>query len=57
LDMDTSGIIIYALNKDAQKHLYAQFRDKEVVKRYEALVNGTLAGIEQIGTIKLSITR
>ncbi|VEU33593.1 unnamed protein product [Pseudo-nitzschia multistriata] len=40
LDMATSGIIVYALSKDALQKLQGDFRDRRVQKTYQALVEG-----------------
>ena len=40
LDMDTSGLMIFAMNKAAQRHLGLQFERRHVEKSYEALVWG-----------------
>lgn len=40
LDMATSGLLVFARNKIALKHLHAQFRDSTVDKVYEAVVAG-----------------
>lgn len=40
LDKDTSGVIIAALNAEAQEYLAAQFRDRSAVKLYLAVVAG-----------------
>ncbi len=40
LDMDTSGVMIFALNKSAQRHLGLQFERRQAEKTYEALVWG-----------------
>ena len=40
LDMDTSGLIVFARTAEAQGHLSAQFRDRRVPKTYDALVAG-----------------
>lgn len=40
LDMDTSGLMIFALNKAAQRHLGLQFERRHLAKTYEALVWG-----------------
>ena len=42
LDMSTSGILIFALTKRANKSLQKQFMAREVKKRYVALVEGVL---------------
>ncbi|MDY3722202.1 MAG: RluA family pseudouridine synthase [Treponema sp.] len=40
IDKDTSGLIIYARNPDAQKNLSMQFENRKVHKTYHALVYG-----------------
>lgn len=42
LDMDTSGIIVMALNKKAQRYLSIQFQERKVEKKYIARVYGHL---------------
>ena len=42
LDRQTSGALIVAKTRDAQEHLLAAFRDREVEKVYRAVVLGTL---------------
>nr|WP_136251504.1 RluA family pseudouridine synthase [Ningiella ruwaisensis] len=42
LDMATSGIMLFALNKDAHRHLSRQFEHREVDKTYIARVWGKL---------------
>ncbi|MFN0012429.1 MAG: RluA family pseudouridine synthase [Phycisphaerales bacterium] len=49
LDMDTSGLLLMALDEQAQRELSQQFEDRRVRKRYIALVAGTVAG--ERGTI------
>ncbi len=41
LDREASGIIVYAKNADAHRHLNGQFDRREVRKTYLALVHGT----------------
>ena len=55
LDRDTSGIIIYGLDKDAHRELSRQFQDREVEKTYHALVGGHLS--EDEGDIDLPIRK
>lgn len=43
LDMDTSGVMVFARNKAAQRHLGLQFERRVVKKTYEALVWGQVA--------------
>ena len=40
IDKDTSGIIIYARNLQAQRNLSMQFENRQVNKTYHALVYG-----------------
>lgn len=48
LDMDTSGILVLGLTARAQRELSQQFHDREVSKRYEALLDGV---VEESGGI------
>ena len=51
LDMDTSGLMVLALTKEAHRHLSIQFQNRETDKRYQALLEGELSTNE--GTIEL----
>ena len=42
LDKETSGAIIFALTEDAHRHLSRQFEQRETVKIYQALVDGSV---------------
>ncbi len=42
LDMATSGLLVLSLNERAHKHLQQQFINKEIDKRYFAVVDGKL---------------
>ncbi|MFC0060637.1 RluA family pseudouridine synthase [Vibrio inusitatus] len=42
LDMATSGLLVFALTKRANKSLQKQFISREVKKRYAALIDGNL---------------
>lgn len=53
LDMDTSGLLVYGLTKRAKKELSEQFQNREVSKRYVALIEGQLS--EEGGTILLPL--
>lgn len=58
LDMATSGLLVVARNKEAHKHLQAQFKTKMVRKRYISLLDATLlnrAGLHKEGTISLPL--
>ncbi|NQY12951.1 MAG: RluA family pseudouridine synthase [Henriciella sp.] len=44
LDMDTSGLIIFARNKAAQRTLSRGFERRQVDKTYQALVQGSVEG-------------
>jgi tRNA pseudouridine32 synthase/23S rRNA pseudouridine746 synthase len=52
LDMDTSGLMVLGLTAAAHRLLSLQFARREVVKRYEALLEGEVA--EEQGEINLS---
>jgi len=53
LDMDTSGLVLLARGPLMQKTLSALFMNRQVNKRYEAIVHGQLA--EQQGHIDLPL--
>lgn len=53
LDMATSGLLVLSLNKRAHKHLQNQFINKEIQKRYIAIIDGKLE--QQEGTISLPL--
>lgn len=42
LDMDTSGILVFALNKDAHRNLSRQFENRTIRKEYTALLEGKI---------------
>lgn len=44
LDMSTSGVMVLALTKRAQKNIQQQFINRTIKKRYVALLEGDLAG-------------
>ncbi|MDO5532615.1 RluA family pseudouridine synthase [Sutterella sp.] len=54
LDMDTSGILLYAKTPLGLSELMAAFREKRVSKRYRAILEGTVAG--DSGRIEFPIT-
>lgn len=51
LDRDTSGVMVFALTKSAQKHLGQQFERRHTKKTYLACVAGEVTG--NSGTIRL----
>lgn len=53
LDRDTSGVIVFALDAHAQRHLGLQFENRQVRKTYVARVAGEIA--EDEGVIDLPI--
>lgn len=55
LDMDTSGLMIFARNKAAQTALSRQFELRGVEKSYEALVQGQM--VDATGIIDKAIAR
>lgn len=48
LDRDTSGLMVFAIGIDAQRHLSKQFELRQTDKQYQALVLGALTGSGQI---------
>jgi len=55
LDRDTSGVLVFAKNKNAYDFLHKAFHDREVKKTYLAFVYGVLK--EKRGTIDFDIGR
>ncbi len=55
LDKDTSGLIVVAKNDAARRFLLKQWQERNVVKRYLALVHGVIP--EEEGTINAPISR
>lgn len=55
LDMDTSGIMIFAKNKAAQSNISKQFIDRLPQKQYQALVMGTLDTVGKKGQIDIPV--
>jgi len=53
LDMDTSGVMIFACNKAAQRHLGLQFERKHLEKTYVARVWGKM--VNDSGTVDLPL--
>lgn len=53
LDLDTSGLLLVALDPEMYRLLQAQFLSREVHKRYVAVLEGTLEGEE--GVIELPL--
>ncbi len=51
LDMPTSGLMVLALTREAQRHLSMQFEKRSVKKQYIAIVEGVVA--EDSGEIQL----
>lgn len=53
LDRDTSGVMVFALTPNAQRHLGLQFERRHTKKTYAALVHGEVA--ERDGVIDLPL--
>ena len=55
LDMETSGLLILAFNKEAHRNLNMQFMNGQVQKKYIAVLDGVLAkeGIKKEGILEL----
>lgn len=51
LDMYTSGLMVYAISKEAHRNLSIQFQDKKVHKQYTAVLEGIVE--EPSGEIQL----
>ena len=54
IDKDTSGLLVVAKNNDAHISLTAQLKEKKAVRKYYALVNGT---VKENGTVNKPIGR
>lgn len=54
LDMDTSGLMVLGLSREAHRNLSSQFARKQVVKIYLALLDGKLATDADGGEIRLA---
>jgi len=55
LDKDTSGILVVAKNDEAHVHLSNQLQERNMVKKYWALVHGNIS--HETGTIEAPIGR
>ena len=55
LDMATSGLIVFARGKAAQRALSTAFAERRVAKRYVAVVHGRLAPTQGWGRIDLPL--
>ena len=55
LDMDTSGLMVFARTKETQRALSRQFEKRTVAKAYEALVEGNVT--QDSGTIDKAIAK
>lgn len=53
LDLATSGLVVIALRRKAERHLKQQFAERKVQKRYLAVVWGQLS--HQYGTVALPL--
>ncbi len=53
LDMDTSGLLVLAFDKESHKNLSIQFQNREVEKHYVALLRGAVKDVK--GVIDLPI--
>ena len=55
LDRDTSGLLVMALNPEVQRQLSRQFENRNVRKRYTAVVAGNIAADE--GLVNLALRK
>ena len=53
LDMETSGVMVYALTKEAHRNLSMQFENGSVHKKYIALIDGVFDHNEYQGELQL----
>ncbi len=53
LDMETSGLMVYALTKETHRNLSRQFEEGTVHKKYVALLDGTFNHNEYKGELQL----
>lgn len=55
LDMETSGLMVLALNAESQRNLRIQFEKSEIRKKYIAVLDGNLLkkGIDRTGSMEL----
>ncbi|MEY8445411.1 RluA family pseudouridine synthase [Enterococcus ratti] len=57
LDRDTSGLMLFAKHGFAHAKLDSQLREKKVIKKYQALVSGSLNKLQTHGWVDLPIAR
>ncbi|WP_243543980.1 RluA family pseudouridine synthase [Pseudodesulfovibrio tunisiensis] len=57
LDMDTSGLLVLGLTARAQRELSQQFHDREVSKRYVAVLDGLVTRPEGVIDLPLRMDR
>lgn len=55
LDLDTSGLMVFAMSRHAQKHIARAFQKRAIDKRYIAVVDGLMES--RTGSIDLPIAR
>lgn len=55
LDMDTSGLMVFALTPDSQRNLSRQFERRQVSKRYIALLDGLLTSPQGLITAPIRL--
>lgn len=54
LDMDTSGVLLFAKDKDTHKAMQSIFKNRNIQKRYIAIIDGEINAPQ--GTISLPLT-
>ncbi len=57
LDKYTSGVIIFAKNQEAYRHISLQFQDRKVDKQYHAIVEGRHQFLDRMIDLPLHIGR
>ena len=53
LDLDTSGVLVFALRKKAERELKIQFMERRVIKEYQAIVLGRIVEQEFVVDVPL----
>lgn len=57
LDKDTTGLMVVAKSLPTQTHLVAQLQARTVSRHYQAVVHGTFAAKDKLGTVDIAIGR
>ena len=55
LDQDTSGLLVLAKTPEVYKTLQAYFQRRDILKRYEAILQSSISNLQSEGTISLPL--